>query len=64
MRHEDFFKPGFSSVERARLTAHSRRGRIMCVIRAIEDHWIGDLIGAVCLFGTIIAIFIIAGVLS
>lgn len=45
-------------------TTAPRRGRIMRAIRATEDCWIGDLIGAVCLFGTIIAIFIIAGVLS
>lgn len=44
--------------------AAPRRGRIMRAMRAMDDHWIGDLIAAVFLFGGIAALFIIAGVLS
>lgn len=40
------------------------RGRIIRAIRALDDHWLGDLIGAVCLGGTIILLVIFAGVLS
>jgi len=27
--------------------------RIFGALRALDDHWLGDLIGAVCLFGFI-----------
>lgn len=40
------------------------RGRIIRAIRVLDDHWLGDLIGAVCLFGAIILLVIFAGVLS
>lgn len=42
----------------------SARGRIIRILRRLDDHWIGDLIGVVCLFGTIILMVIVAGVLS
>lgn len=64
MRHEDLFNSCLLGIERALLTAPSHRGRITRAIRALEDHWIGDLIGAVCLFGTVIVLVIVAGVLS
>lgn len=40
------------------------RARILRALRALDDHWLGDLIGAVCLFGTIVLLVIFAGVLS
>lgn len=40
------------------------RGRIIRAIRSLDDHWIGDLIGAVCLCGTILLLVIVVGVLS
>lgn len=33
-------------------------------LRKLDDHWIGDLIGGVCLFGSIILLVIAAGVLQ
>ncbi|MGP9791486.1 hypothetical protein [Roseinatronobacter sp. NSM] len=37
---------------------------IIRALRSLDDHWIGDLIGGVCLFGAMILLVIIAGVLS
>ena len=43
------------------------KGLCFALIRAarrLDDHWIGDLIGAACLFGTGYLLFFAAGVLA
>ncbi len=61
-------KPPTQSQGGVRMVDYSRppraRGRIIRAMRALDDHWLGDLIGAVCLFGTIFLMVIVAGVLS
>lgn len=37
---------------------------LMRAARRLEEHWIGDLIGAACLFGTGYLLFFAAGVLA
>lgn len=49
---------------RALEAARAENARLIRAVRSLDDHWIGDLIGAVCLFGTIILLVIFAGVLS
>jgi len=36
---------------------------IIRALRSLDDHWIGDLIGGVCLSGIVILVVIAAGVL-
>lgn len=38
--------------------------RLVCWNDRLEDSWVGDLIGAVCLFATFYILIVIAGVLS
>ncbi len=51
------------------MAEHSRsrpraRGRLVRLMCDIEQSWVGDLIGAVCLAATIVLLVIFAGVLS
>lgn len=34
------------------------------VLRALDDHWIGDLIGGLCLFGSMWILFLLAWAVS
>ena len=38
--------------------------RIIRALRALEDHWLGDLIGTVCLMGALWLGIVAAGVLQ
>ncbi|MFN4058188.1 MAG: hypothetical protein ACK4HW_08405 [Roseinatronobacter sp.] len=40
------------------------RGRLIRVVQRLDNSWVGDLIGGVCLAATIVLLVIFAGVLS
>ena len=40
------------------------RGRLIRAVCDVEQSWVGDLIGAICLAVTIVLLVIFAGVLS
>lgn len=40
------------------------RGRLIRGLRGLNDHWVGDVIGALCLAVTVVLGVIAAGVLS
>lgn len=40
------------------------RGRLIRAVRGLNDHWVGDVIGAVCLGLTVVLGVIAAGLLS
>lgn len=38
--------------------------RLMSALRRLDDHWLGDLIGTVCLFGMLYAMMLVGWALS
>ena len=61
------FDQGKSRAGRGVLTGHPNQmmiGRILARLAWLDDHWIGDLIGVVCLFGGLWLGLMIAEVLQ